>query len=71
MLFLFDPELKSFKINFLLSDSNFLLKKMKLKIEFSLEHKFDPPQFKNIRKSVFVGPALKNLKIALQPFLFC
>ena len=43
---------------------------MKLKIEFSLEQKFDPPQFENIRKSVFVGSALKNLKIALQTFIF-
>ena len=43
---------------------------MKLKIEFSLEQKFDSPQFENIRKSIFVSPALKNLKIALQTFLF-
>ena len=70
MLFLPNPDLKSFKICFLLSDSNFFFKKMKLKIEFSLEQKLDPPQFENIRKSVFVGPAFKYLKIAPQTFLF-
>ena len=70
MLFLFNPDLKSFKICFLLSNSNFFREKMKLKIEFSFEQKLDPPQFENIRKSVFMGPILKNLKIALKTFKF-